>query len=275
MNKEKQILPEGANPLLLGRDTLNPYRFSVRTLLSRLLWDLHPESWRSRRKLIKLSNSQIGRKAVIICNGPSLNNIKLEALAGIYTLGLNKINLLFEKSSFRPSCIVSANPFVIRQNAEYFNQTSIPLFLDSSAIRIVRAASHVTFFNSSPEPRLARNCSISLHQGFTVTCVAMQLAFHMGFRDVALIGCDHNFIGSGQRNQVVQAGEMDLNHFSPNYFSGQQKWQLPDLLGSEYFYKLAYETYEHAGRRLVNCTIGGRLEILPRMSLEDWIGDVI
>ncbi|WP_277882134.1 hypothetical protein [Oculatella sp. FACHB-28] len=44
----------------------------------------------------------------------------MSLLKGTYTFGLNKINLLFEYSEFRPSCIVSVNSFVVEQNAEFY-----------------------------------------------------------------------------------------------------------------------------------------------------------
>lgn len=264
-------IPEGANPLLFRRATLNPYRFALRVLRDRLLWDFSIHSWVSRRKLRALRNKHAGQKAVIVCNGPSLNQTDLSLLKGIFTFGLNKINLLFERSEFRPSCIVSVNPFVIEQNKTFFAGTPIPLFLDSAATKLVPARDNMIFLNGCSEPRLARDCSISVQQGFTVTVVAMQLAYHMGFTNVSLIGCDHSFAGSGQSNEVVRSGKEDANHFDPRYFSGGQKWQMPDLLGSEYFYKLAQESFEADGRRLVNCTVGGQLKIFPRITLEDWV----
>jgi len=103
-----------------------------------------------------------------------------------------------------------------------------------------------------------------------VTFVAMQLAFHMGFREVALVGCDHNFATKGTANAVVEGGEKDPNHFDPNYFAGV-KWQLPDLVQSEIGYMMAGQAFEAAGGRIVNCTEGGKLEIFPRMALAEFL----
>ncbi|BAC91724.1 6-hydroxymethylpterin diphosphokinase MptE-like protein [Gloeobacter violaceus] len=251
--------------------TLNPYRFAAFELLNRLRWDFNPESWRSRAKLRAWKNKYADKKAVILCNGPSLLKSDLSMLDGYFTFGLNKINLLFDKTTFRPSCIVSVNPFVIEQNADFFNQTDIPLFLDRVALKDVRARDNVTMLHSAGQSKFARDCSISIYQGSTVTFVAMQLAFHIGFRQVALIGCDHNFTTTGPANQTVIAGKRDDNHFDPNYFAGGVKWQLPDLPNSEAAYSLALVVYETAGRKLVNCTEGGRLELLPRISLDNFV----
>ena len=251
---------------------LNPYGYALRLIRDRIAWDLVPESRRSRRHLTSLRNVHVGEKAVILCNGPSLLRSDLGLLSGCFTFGLNKINLLLEERAISLSCIVAVNPLVIEQNAEYYNETSIPLFLDSYAKRFVRSRSGVVFLHSVGVRQFAEDVSVSIYQGFTVTFVALQLAFHMGFSDVALVGADHDFAVKGTPNQVVVSGEKDESHFDPRYFSGGMKWQLPDLVQSEVSYLLARETFERHGRRVVNCSVGGKLEIFPREDLKAFLG---
>lgn len=250
---------------------LNPYYRAASLIYNRIKWDFKLESWRSRRRLKEIKNRNIGEKAVVLCNGPSLNKTNFSLLEEVYTFGLNKINLLFDKTEFRPSCIVSVNPFVIEQNSSFFNYTDIPLFLDSKAINYIPKSKNISFLHSTMYRGFAKDCSFSIDQGYTVTFVALQLAYHMGFSNVALVGCDHTFDTKGPSNKTVVSGERDPNHFDPNYFSGGQKWQLPDLFESEISYKMAKEAYEEDGRIIYNATSGGELEIFPRVKLEDWI----
>lgn len=251
--------------------TINPYRTGLALILKRLAWDFHPYAWVSRSRLRALIDSHKSQSAIILCNGPSLNSVDFESLRGIFTFGLNKINLLFDRSPFRPSALVTINKLVTQQNAEFLNTTDLPLFIDFAARRFVNARSTVTFLHSAAIPKFARDCSVSICQGSTVTFVAMQLAFHMGFQRVALVGCDHTFAVKGPPNATVIAHGPDGSHFDPRYFSDGQAWQLPDLTASEYFYALAAEQYRLAGRTLVNCTNGGRLELLERCSLARFI----
>ncbi|NJM22487.1 MAG: DUF115 domain-containing protein [Richelia sp. SL_2_1] len=259
------------DPLLHQKPTINPYRNAAFEVWNRLKWDLQPQSWINRRKINNWKNKYSGNKAVIICNGPSLLKTDLSLLNETFTFGLNKINLLFDKSSFRPSCIVSMNRFVIEQNAEFYNQTEIPLFLDSYAVKFVKPRKKVQYLHSSGQKKFAKDCSMSVNQGGTVTFVAMQLAFHMGFDKVALVGCDHNFTAKGAANLVVVSQEKDNDHFDPNYFSGGVKWNLPDIFESEVSYSLAKEIYEIERRSIVNATEGGRLEIFSRMNIKDFV----
>ena len=259
------------DPLLRGAGSINPYRFAVAEFMRRLQWDLNPESRRSRARLHALKDSHVGKKGVILCNGPSLNKVDFRLLEGTYCFGLNKIFLMFQRSDFRPSCIVAVNRLVIEQSAQFYNETAIPLFLDSRATDIIHPATLRVFMPYTMLSRFfARDCSLSIYQGNTVTYVALQLAFHMGFSEVALVGCDHHFETTGPANLTVQAGTRDPNHFDPGYFA-DVPWQLPDLMESEISYRMADRVFRASGRRLVNATDGGRLEILPRMALTDFL----
>jgi hypothetical protein len=261
------------DPLHQLHDTLNPYRLGAGFILRRLRWDLNPQSWRSRALLRSWKGRHAAAKAVILCNGPSLLKVDFDQLQrqGVFCFGLNKINLLFDKTSFRPSCIVSVNPLVLEQNVTFYNQTALPLFLDSNAVGFVKGRDNVAFLHGSVFPFFARDCSISVFQGYTVTYVALQLAFHMGFRQVALVGADHTFATKGAANMTVVSGEKDESHFDPNYFSGGMQWQLPDLFQSEVAYTMARDMFAAYGGQVVNATIGGKLEVFNRVELEQFV----
>lgn len=261
------------DPLVLQPATINPYRTAAGLVLRRLMWDIHPKSWASRHTLSRMKNTYAGKKAVIMCNGPSLLRTDFDSLKGCYVFGLNKINLLFDKTDLRPSCIVAVNPLVIEQNCDFYNETDIPLFIDSASHRYVSHQKGRVFLHSTPLSRFARDCSLSIVQGYTVTYVAMQLAFHMGFQEVGIVGCDHQFAVSGPANKTVTSEKEDASHFDPRYFAGGVKWQLPDLYQSEIYYTLAKNVYQAFGRRIVNCTEGGALEVFERMPLSDFLRD--
>jgi hypothetical protein len=256
------------------RPVINPYFNALSLVKERLLWDINPKSWSSRARMRKYKNAYAGKKAIIICNGPSLRKVNFDSLIGtdVFYFGLNKINLMFDDTQFRPNAVVASNYLVMEQNAPFFNTTDIPLFLNADKHALIKDRPNVQFVHFSSIPRkFARDCSVSLFQGHTVTYTALQLAFHMGFSSVGIIGCDHHFETKGPSNKQAIAGETDPNHFHPKYFADGVKWDLPDLLGSEYHYDLADKVYKHFGRRVYNCTEGGKLEVFERMELNDFI----
>lgn len=258
------------------KEKLNIYRIILGFLKNRFLWDLNIKSWISRSYFRKLKGTYADKKLVLLCNGPSLNKVDFELLkkSDVITIGLNKINLLFDKTDFRPDFIVSVNKLVIEQNKDFFNKTNIPLILDSSASACIKNNKNVNFLHSLPfQLKFAGDVTGSICQGYTVTYVALQFAYHLGFKKVALVGCDHNFATKGSANMTVESGAVDPNHFSDKYFSNGVKWQLPDLLGSEIHYKMAKEYFENDQRAIVNCTEGGKLDIFKRKKLEDFLKD--
>jgi hypothetical protein len=256
-----------------NRLRLNPYRVALRLMLNRLSWDLSITSWRQRRRLESLHNKYQGQKAIILCNGPSLRDVDFTALDGIYTFGLNKINLMFRESDFRPSCIVAVNPFVIEQNAAFYAAADLPLFLDRYAVKCgIKDRGQSVFLDSCDFPYFSRDCSLSVFQGFTVTYVALQLAYHMGFTRVALVGCDHNYgNSSGLPNSITQNPSTNAAHFCGDYFASGQPWQLPDLKASELYYDVARRCFEDEGRKVVNASSSTKLDIFALQRLEDFI----
>lgn len=253
-------------------DTLNPYLYAFHYFFQRFSWDVQPRSWVNRRKLKKMKNLHLGKKAVILCNGPSLLDVDFESLSDVYTFGLNKINLLFDQTEFRPSCVVAVNPFVLEQNSDFYKSTQIPLFLVYDALeKGIPIRNNVTILKSCNIPFFSRDCSMSIFEGFTVTYVAMQLAYHMGFEEVALVGCDHNFSGVSDPNVLLEAEQEDLSHFSKSYFSKGQLWQYPDLRQSEIYYALAKHVYESNGRTLCNASSRTKLDVLPKVVLDGFL----
>lgn len=264
---------------IINKESVNPYSNVLRSsrhTLQKIHWDLSRDAFVSRSNLNFIKNRFAGEKAIIMCNGPSLLKVNFDLLlnAKVYTIGLNKINLLFDKTDFRPNAIVAVNPYVIEQNKDYYMNSSIPLYLDQKAARrfsISATKNRSLLFSSGGYPGFSGDIRYSVCQGATVTFVAMQLAYFMGFKQVALVGCDHNFATKGPDHKLVSAENEDPNHFDPKYFAGGVPWQLPSIAESEVSYIRAKRFFEYDNRMIYNCTVGGKLEVFPRLTLERFL----
>jgi hypothetical protein len=212
-----------------------------------------------------------GRRCFVIGNGPSLKQTDLTRLRSEFTFGLNRIYLLFPELGFTTTYFVSINDLVISQCAQDILGLSIPKFLAWHSHRYFQALDYqpssmpVFLYTTYNEPAFAYNATGRLWEGATVTYVALQLAFHMGFEKVILIGVDHNFASKGDANKTVTSEGDDPNHFSPNYFGKGFRWQLPDLETSERAYRMARGAYESAGRQVLDATVGGKLTVFPKV----------
>jgi glycosyltransferase involved in cell wall biosynthesis len=214
--------------------------------------------------LSQYKDRHLGQRCVIIGNGPSLNKMDLSFLRNEITFGMNRIYLLFDKWDFKPTYYVSVNPLVIEQSAEQICQITSPKFLGLNGLPYIRNFQDTIFLQSIRSPSFSKDPRNGLWEGHTVTYVAMQLAWFMGFSEVILIGVDHYFKSQGPANKEVISEGDDPNHFHPRYFGKGVHWNLPDLAKSEVAYSLARQAFEADGRRIVDATVDGHLTIFPK-----------
>ena len=203
----------------------------------------------------------------MIGNGPSLRHTDLSLLDKEFTFGLNRIYLLFPELGFDTSFLVSVNDLVLEQCAADLQALNVPKFLTWRSRRWFLKDENSIFIDTDftgPE-NFCPNVLGRIFEGFTVTFVALQLAFFMGFQDVFLVGVDHSFATKGPANETVISQGDDPNHFSGAYFGKGFRWQLPDLEGSERAYRLALNAYQEAGRTIQDATVGGKLAIFPKV----------
>ncbi len=231
---------------------------------------LHPWRRESIRRLAALKDIHKGKRAVIIGNGPSLNQTDLTKLRNEITFGMNRIYLVFPELGFHTTYFVASNDLVIGQFHEDILALPMPRFLAWHSHHHFSADLSLSdiptfLYTSYTGPRFSHDVSGRVWEGATVTNVALQLAFHMGFQQVLLIGMDHNFTSKGEANKTVTSQGDDPNHFMPNYFGKGVKWQLPDLDTSEVGYIMAREAYKKAGREVLDATIGGKLTVFPKV----------
>jgi len=232
---------------------------------SALSYRIDPAGRRSILELASVKDVHRGKRCFIIGNGPSLNGMDLSPLRNELTFGLNRIYLLFERLGFPTTFLVTVNELVVAQCAGEIASAPAQKFVSWHARRHLRSTSGITYLRSVSHPHFSVDPAAGVWEGATVTYVAMQLAYHMGFEDVILIGVDHSFSTGGPPNAVVTSTGGDPNHFDPDYFGKGFRWQLPDLETSEYAYGMARRRFEADARRIVNATVGGRLEIFPRV----------
>jgi uncharacterized Rossmann fold enzyme len=230
----------------------------------------HPWRRESIRKLAALKDSHKGERCFLIGNGPSLRNTDLSYLKGEFSFGFNRIFLAADELGFVPSCLVSINDLVIEQSAVELQALKVPKFFSWRARHWLQMADDIHFiYTSYTGPGFARDVTGRVWEGATVTNVALQLAYHMGFACVVLIGVDHNFTSAqGRPNETVVSTGADPNHFSGAYFGKGFRWQLPDLETSERGYRYARQAFEAAGRQVLDATIGGRLQVFPKVDYE-------
>ena len=219
-------------------------------------------------RLETLKNRHTGQRCVLVANGPSLNLMNLDFLRRETTIGLNKIYLGFRKFHFYPRYYVAINRKVVAQGQADIRALNCVKFIGNAAAEGKIEEDALTYIvnTQSAEQRFCKNIAQEgVHEGWTVTYAALQVAYFLGFSQVVLIGMDHRYQYTGQPNEASQLVGPDPNHFSTDYFSGQQ-WDNPDLTRSEESYRIAKEVFEQDGRSVVDATVGGACKIFSKVN---------
>lgn len=221
-------------------------------------------------RLTSLKNRHRNERAVVVANGPSLNRMDLSFLRQETTIGLNKIFLGFDRFHFYPRYYVAINRLVIEQAAATIQQLNCVKFISRHSGEFVAEDALTYHINTHKVPdRFCTDIAKGVNEGWTVTHAALQIAFHLGFAEVAIIGLDHRYEYSGAPNERKMLEGPDPNHFSPDYFANHV-WNNPDLTRSEESYRHARAAYAKDGRRIVDATLDGACTIFDKVDYREY-----
>jgi hypothetical protein len=239
----------------------------------------------NERKLASLKDIHKGERCFIIGNGPSLNNLDLTPLKEEYTFGVNAIYLNYEKMQFHPTYYVVEDNLVAEDRKEEINAYHEPQikFFGNYFRNTLKADDKTIFINllrnyadKKTFPYFSENVVRKLGVGGSVTYVCLQLAYHMGFKDVYMIGFDHNYkipdtaliTNKRETGFDITSTEDDVNHFSKEYFGKGYRWHDPNVERMEVGFRKANEFYNANGRKIYNATLGGKLEAFDRINYD-------
>ena len=235
--------------------------------------NFHPWRRQSKSRLAALKDTHKGERCFVVGNGPSLKNTDLSKLQNDFCIGMNRIFLAADELGFFPDILVCVNDLVVEQSVEEFNNLQMPKFFSWRARKWLTMDPWTHFiYTSYTSPKFSRDVTGRVWEGATVTNVCLQLAYHLGFSEVILIGVDHSFATKGKPNTTIQSQGDDPNHFSAAYFGKGFRWQLPDLETSELGYRMARQSYEKNGRKILDATVGGKLDIFEKVDYNTLFG---
>ena len=182
---------------------------------------------------------------------------------------MNRIYLAFPEMGFPTSFFVSINDLVIEQTAADIQGLKMPKFISWRSHHWLKPSQDLFFlYTTYTGPKFSKKATGRLWEGATVTFIALQLAYFLGFKEVVLIGVDHSFTTKGKPNETVVSQGDDPNHFSSTYFGKGFRWQLPDLETSELAYRMAKVAFEKDGRKVLDATVNGNLTVFPKVNYD-------
>lgn len=253
--------------------------------------------------LARFKDRHQGERCFIMGNGPSLNRMDLSRLAGETVFACNGVDLLFDRIDWRPTYYVSVDSRVLPDRAEAVKamlaaHPAMTGFFPTELVdhgsgkpaqdtrSLLSGVGNAVFFRERTndpgrgvDGMFSFDADAALVQPYTVTITMMQLAAWMGFSEIVLIGCDTDYVVPAsvrQEGPTVEGGQLlltstaddDPNHFDPRYFGKGRRWHQPQVARMIEHYGFARQALEGAGIRVVNATVGGRLDVFERSSLD-------
>lgn len=224
-----------------------------------------------------------GKRCFIIGNGPSLRVEDLDKLKGEYTFAANRIFTIFNQTEWRPTYYFSIDDRILKdfQN-EFLNYNLGHMFLSQKFCSIQAPSNVLTriyygFLTFDIDSDLYKRDSMYMSEdvsdhfcvGETVTFACIQLAIYMGFRELYLVGVDHNY------SRVLEAsGKVRVDPNVQDYFDNKRYDNAypGNLNAAQYAYTVAREYCDTHNIRILNATRGGKLEVFERMNFDELMG---
>ena len=212
-----------------------------------------------------------GERIFVVGNGPSLADTPMDLLANEYSFATNNISDLYDKTRWRPSfySVMTTNAKRWRVPIRRTLELGIPSFVWwRRAFLGYYPNIWWTDFPFGNEKRILRKdvskYGLMKYGSSIMPCI--QLSFYMGFKEIYLVGCDLGF-------RPKRMKEPSHNHFSDEYWRGDKeiRQSKADLWNTNMAdgHRIAYEKGKSLGVKMYNATVGGELEVYPRVDLRE------
>jgi hypothetical protein len=220
-----------------------------------------------------------GERCFIIGNGPSLqiNDLELLQKKNEYTFGSHRVYLSFDKTKWRPTFyFLQDGTMLFSYFKEISNLDIKHKFICDSGImfhNLPRVKRSILFHIEYPKfypffPDFSIDCSVCVYEGMTVTYAEIQFATYMGFKEIYLLGIDHNYASILSPDGKVVKQEIK-NYFVEEYDELGKIKNLPQTDKSTLAYMKAEIYSRYHGFRIFNATRGGELESFERINIEN------
>ena len=221
-----------------------------------------------------------GKKRIFVLgNDPSLKKTDLDLLKDEITIGFNGI---FLHKTFKPTIHIVEDHLVAEDRVNEIVNFDCPVKIFPSYLGYcIPPQENTIFLNHLPRKSFPVDTDFSddaaniSYTGGTVTYTGLQVAASLGFEEIILIGVDASYkVENVERSTdygtgVLESKSDDVNHFDPSYFGKGYRWHDPNVHTMLQAYRKVRNYAERTGKRVVNATIGGELEVFPRVNYWD------
>ncbi len=228
-------------------------------------------------RIQRFRNLHDGKRAFIVCNGPSLNTIDLSLLKNEITFGCNRIYL---HKLFYPKYYTAEDWLDVTKYSHLINSYKGPdykfiAFKVGSKFVKGKDVVYIDFKrwkrgkDTYKEFNFVKKDKSEFYWGATVTYLMLQLAFYMGCNPIYIIGADHNW---GKFNNKPGSGVgdgKDKYHFTEEYLEEGLVWDYPIVDVMDKAYQYAKTELEKNNITVYNATPNSNLEVFDKIKYEE------
>lgn len=221
-----------------------------------------------------LDNLHAGKKVFIVGTAPSLNDTNLSLLKKEWIFGVNTLYNAIDRIGRTPQYWGVTDVDVFKKIGTKVLELNTVVFLTGQAGMyylkhkdrysefrepiVIKSLGRMNYWN-----RFGHDLKTGVYGGRTVVIdSAIQPAYYLGFSEIYLLGCDCDYSKGHHYDGQVHA------HVEKKE-GGKPMSNPVDIKRVMDSYKVCKEFIEGKNKKIINCTVGGKLEVFPRMKLED------
>jgi len=268
---------------------------------------MHNPDMTSTQRILALKNKFLNHRLFLIGNGSSINLTPMEKLVTEYTFSFNRAFLAYGDWGFIPKFYSCIDLVVLPDNETKINNMihdaafcETLFFFPAWAKQYLSKSENVYFVDTFQSGVVFEENLSKLALLRNVGATSVQIAVHLGFSEIILIGCDANYIEKPDGVEIdseksKKAGytvyrskeDSDPNHFLPNYFGKGTTYSIPNLKGHLKGWQAVenwvscYNRLNHRQIRISDASIGGKLPNFQKvdihsvlLSTSDDLGDI-
>lgn len=283
----------------LVKEFIPPIILTIKRKIFNPVKERKPGFQKLAKENTKFKNLHKGERVFILATGPSIKTQNLKPLKNEYCIAVSHFHLHDDIKIINPLYHVLAPqhpPFTFKDSSKYFkdfhnayDHQNTTIFLGLTNYKY----NYLNLLSQYPElsyPRLKYldySASRQIDENnfsddsiwdisktpFTIRTIiysAIQVAAYMGFSEIFLIGCDHDYLQDISRTTnhhfyKEEKGISDKEHLEQFtrerwFFEYYMRWKQ---------YRLMNEYAQSKGIKIFNATNGGMLDVFERVNLKD------
>ena len=250
---------------------LHSLSIAIQTIQNNRYFDKINKKNVESNRLKALKNSASRKRCFIVGNGPSLTMNDLDLIKDEDCFASNLIFKVFDKTQWRPKYYFIQDIYANVENGLDTLPQTTKKFYGDAFLRVHKDMKTKEVFcyktkRCYKKVKFSFDISKEVFTHYTITYTMIQAAVYFGYKEIILLGIDHNYaLTVDSRGKVIENKGV-INHV---FTDKNPREVVANLEGMNAAYLKARDVLAIKDISIFNSTRGGKLEWFPRMLLED------